>query len=155
MDIDVVILSKTSTEKLFDILRETVTSLHNSETDFKFNVIIVESNKKIKEMFGNRLYEIKAKFVIVISGNSPLINSETGCTKPPIVVPQVSKNSISIPNCFFTVFDTSIKKLLKESNLFMTFSDALSNKIFLCWDSVIIIFITNKYYRIFIFVWKR
>ena len=48
MDIDVVILSKTSTEKLFDILRETVTSLHNSETDFKFNVIIVESNKKIK-----------------------------------------------------------------------------------------------------------
>ena len=64
MDIDVVILSKTSTEKLFDILRETVTSLHNSETDFKFNVIIVESNKKIKEMFGNRLYEVKAKFVI-------------------------------------------------------------------------------------------
>ena len=64
MDIDVVILSKTSTEKLFEILRETVTSLHNYETNFKFNVIIVESNKKIKEMFGNRIYEIKAKFVI-------------------------------------------------------------------------------------------
>ena len=64
MEIDVVILSKTSTENLFNILRETVKSLHDSETDFKFNVVIVESNKKIKEMFGNRLYDIKAKFVI-------------------------------------------------------------------------------------------
>jgi hypothetical protein len=64
MDIDVVILSKTSTENLFNILKETVKSLHDSETEFKFNVIIVESNKNIKEMFGDRLYSIKAKFVI-------------------------------------------------------------------------------------------
>lgn len=64
MVVDVIILSKTSTLNLFNVLRDTVKSLHNSESDFKFNIIIVESNRNIKELFGSKLYDIKAKFVI-------------------------------------------------------------------------------------------
>ena len=86
-----------------------------------------------------------AKLDVVNSGNSPWIKSETGLTKPDIVVPQVNKNSRSIPNCFFTVFKISVKKFLSDSNLFITFSEAFSSKIFLCCVSVIMIFITNKY----------
>jgi hypothetical protein len=64
MEVDVIILSKTATEELFKILKETVNSLKKSEKNHSFNVIIVESNKKIKEQFGSRLYEIKAKFIL-------------------------------------------------------------------------------------------
>lgn len=116
MDIDVVILSKTSTEKLFDILRETVKSLHDSESDFKFNIIIVESNKKIKEMFGNRLYEIKAKFVIppVLNFNYNLfLNIGLRESKNEFVL--ISNNDV----IYFKNWFTEIKKQFdKDSNLF-------------------------------------
>ena len=64
MDVDVIILSNTTNNEMFDMLKQTVDSIHNSETEHKFNVIVVESFKEIKSVFKNRLSDIKAKFVI-------------------------------------------------------------------------------------------
>ena len=64
MDVDVIILSNTVNEELFNILKQTVDSIHDSETNHKFNIIVVESCKDISSIFTYRLAEIRAKFVI-------------------------------------------------------------------------------------------
>ena len=64
MDVDVIILSNTTTNELFDILKQTVDSIHDSELEHKFNVIVVESCKEISSLFTHKLSEIRAKFVI-------------------------------------------------------------------------------------------
>jgi cellulose synthase/poly-beta-1,6-N-acetylglucosamine synthase-like glycosyltransferase len=64
MDVDVIILSNTTTNELFDILKQTVDSIHDSEPEHKFNVIVVESCKEISSFYTHKLSEIRAKFVI-------------------------------------------------------------------------------------------
>jgi hypothetical protein len=64
MDVDVIILSNTTTNELFDILKQTVDSIHDSEPEHKFNVIVVESCKEVSSLFTHKLSEIRAKFTI-------------------------------------------------------------------------------------------
>jgi GT2 family glycosyltransferase len=64
MDVDVIILSNTTTNELFDILKQTVDSIHDSEPEHKFNVIVVESCKEVSSLFTHKLSEIRAKFLI-------------------------------------------------------------------------------------------
>lgn len=64
MVVDVIILSNTVNKQLFDMLKETVDSIHDSETKHKFNIIVVESNKFVTSTFTDSLAQIRAKFVI-------------------------------------------------------------------------------------------
>lgn len=64
MDVDVIILSNTTNNELFDILKQTVDSIHDSEILHKFNIIVVESCKEVSSLFTHRLAEIRAKFII-------------------------------------------------------------------------------------------
>ena len=64
MVVDVIILSNTVNNELFDILKQTVDSIHDSEIEHKFNIIVVESNKSVTSFFTHKLAQIRAKFVI-------------------------------------------------------------------------------------------
>lgn len=64
MIVDTIILSNTVSEEHFKLLSDTVSSLHNSEEKIKFNVIVVESNKKIHEHLKERIKQINCEFVI-------------------------------------------------------------------------------------------
>ncbi len=64
MDVDVIILSNTKDEKMFDILKQAVDTLHDRDPDHTFHVYIVESNKNISSTFTHRLSEIRGKFII-------------------------------------------------------------------------------------------
>ncbi|NQU35195.1 MAG: glycosyltransferase, partial [Bacteroidetes bacterium] len=44
MIVDVIILSNTATEKHYNLLLNTINTLHNSEQNFQFNIILVESS---------------------------------------------------------------------------------------------------------------
>lgn len=64
MEVDVIILSNTTNENLFNILKQAVNTLHESEKNYKFNVIVVESNKNLSSTFTTKLNEIRARFII-------------------------------------------------------------------------------------------
>lgn len=62
--VDVIILSNTVNNQLFEMLKQTVDSIHDSETNHTFNIVVVESAKNISSIFTHRLSEIRAKFII-------------------------------------------------------------------------------------------
>lgn len=53
MIIDVVMLALTSNDKLFEMTQKAIDSLHNSETDYEFNIHLLESNKNSQYTYKN------------------------------------------------------------------------------------------------------
>lgn len=51
--VDVIMLTKTISEDLQKMTQKAIDTLHNSERDFEFNVILLESNKKSEYIFNN------------------------------------------------------------------------------------------------------
>lgn len=64
MEADVIILSNTKDEKMFDLLKQAVDTLHDRDPDHVFNVYIIESNKNLSSTFTHKLSEIRGKFII-------------------------------------------------------------------------------------------
>jgi len=53
MNVDVIMLSLTNDDELFEMTQKAIDSLHDSETDFNFNVILIESNKNSPYQYKN------------------------------------------------------------------------------------------------------